>query len=174
MSDQFVGEIRIMANNFAPQGWALCQGQLLPLAQNTALFSLLGTTYGGNGVSTFALPDLRGRAPMFFGQGPGLTNRFIGETAGNTSVTLTTAQIPVHQHSYAARPTGAVPPQSAPSGLALARTNSRPYSSTAAAVGQMGTTAVGLAGGDGAHNNMMPYLTMNFIIALIGIYPPRS
>jgi len=174
MSAPFVAEIRIFAGNFAPTGWALCDGQLLPLSQNTALFSLIGTFYGGNGKSNFALPNLQGSAPMFWGQGPGLSLHDIGELGGTTSVTLLESEIPSHNHTYNARPTIATPPQSTPVGFAPARTNSRPYSSTATSSGQMGATTVLPTGNGLPHNNMMPYLTLTFIIALQGIFPPRT
>lgn len=175
MADQFVAEIRIVGFNFAPAGWAFCNGQLLPLSQNTALFSLLGTTYGGNGLNNFALPNLQGSAPMFWGQGPGLSLRDLGETGGVESVTLIQSEIPSHTHTYSCRPTGAVPPQASPANLAPARTNSRPYTPTANANANMDAlSGVALSGGGLPHNNMMPYLTMNFIIALQGIFPPRS
>ena len=173
--DPFVAEIRIFPFNFAPKGWAFCDGQLLPLSQNTALFSLLGTTYGGNGKSNFALPDLQGNAPMHPGQGPGLSLHDLGETGGSETVTLLESEIPSHNHSYNARPTGAVPPQASPVGLAPARSNSRPYSpASVSANGQMNFTGTGMSGGDQPHNNMMPYLTLNFCIALQGVFPPRT
>lgn len=174
MADQFVAEIRIVGFNFPPTGWAFCNGQLLPISQNTALFSLLGTTYGGNGLSTFALPDMQGNAPMFWGQGPGLSLRDLGEIGGTENVTLLQSEIPIHTHTYSCRPTGAIPPQASPTNLAPARTNSRPYSPTATANSTMDpSTGVGITGGSLPHNNMMPYLTMNFIIAMQGIFPPR-
>ena len=173
--DPFVAEIRIFPFNFAPKGWAFCDGQLLPLSQNTALFSLLGTTYGGNGKSNFALPDLQGNAPMHPGQGPGLSQHFLGEESGSETVTLLQSEIPGHNHSYNARPTGAVPPQASPVGLAPARSNSRPYSPAGAtATGQMNFTGTLPAGSSFPHNNMMPYLTLNFCIALQGVFPPRG
>lgn len=173
MADPFVAEIRICGFNFAPRGWAFCNGQLLPLSQNTALFSLLGTIYGGNGVSNFALPNLQGMAPMHHGQGPGLSLRDLGETGGSSSVTLLTSEIPAHTHNFTARPTGAVPPQASPVNLAPARSNSRPYSATATNSTQM-PNAILPSGGNQSHNNMMPYLTLNFIIALQGVFPPRT
>jgi microcystin-dependent protein len=174
MSDPFVAEIRIVGFNFAPRGWAFCNGQLLPLSQNTALFSLLGTTYGGNGASNFGLPNFQGNAPMFYGQGPGLSLYSIGEDGGTQTVTLLQSEMPVHNHNYSARPTAVAPPQSSPVGQGAARSNSRPYSPTAAASVSMGATTVLQSGGSFPHNNMMPYLTMNFIIALQGIFPPRQ
>ncbi len=174
MSSPFVAEIRIVGFNFAPRGWAMCNGQILPLSQNTALFSLLGTTYGGNGKSNFALPNFQGTAPMFWGQGPGLSLRDIGETSGSQTVTLLQSEMPIHNHGYNGRPTAVVPPQSSPVGVAPSRSNSRPYSPTATAQTTMGATTVLPTGGSLPHNNMMPSLTMNFIIALQGIFPPRG
>lgn len=173
MSSPFVAEIRIVGFNFPPRGWAFCNGQLLPLSQNTALFSLVGTIYGGNGTSNFALPNFQGNAPMFYEQGPGLSLYDIGETGGSQTVTLLQNQMPPHNHNYTARPTPTTP-QSSPVGMGFARSNSLPYSPTANASQSMGGTAVQPNGGSLPHNNMMPYLTMNFIIALQGIFPPRS
>lgn len=173
--DPFVAEIRIFPFNFAPKGWAFCDGQLLPLSQNTALFSLLGTTYGGDGKSNFALPDLQGNAPMHPGQGPGLSLHDLGETGGTQTVTLIDSEMPSHNHSMNARPTGAVPPQASPVGFAPARSNSRPYSPAGAnSTGQMNATGTLPTGGSLPHNNMMPSLTLNFCIALQGVYPPRT
>lgn len=169
--DPFVGEIRLFAGNFAPTGWARCDGQILPISQNTALFSLLGTTYGGDGRTTFALPDLRDRVPVHQGQGPGLTNRPLGQEGGSATVTLLTTEIPAHSHTVRGLPD---PAESAvPAGKALARgVNLTPY------IGSANTTmhpaAVGLAGGSQPHNNQAPYLTLTFIIALQGVFPPRS
>jgi microcystin-dependent protein len=174
MADPFVAEIRIFGFNFAPTGWAFCDGQLLPLSQNTALFSLLGTTYGGNGKSNFALPNLQGSAPMFYGQGPGFSLYDIGETGGSPNVTLLTSEIPSHNHNEIVRPTALASGQaSAPAGNFGGRSNSRPYN-TSAPNTTMGTSAVGLQGGSQPHNNMMPYLTFNFCIALQGVFPPRT
>lgn len=174
MADPFVAEIRIFPFNFAPTGWATCDGQLLPISQNTALFALLGTTYGGDGKSTFALPDLQGNAAMHPGQGQGLSLRDLGEMGGSETVTLLTSEMPVHTHSKSGRPTGAVPPQPSPVGLAPARSNSRPYSPTdAVSNGEMNATATLPTGGSLPHNNMMPYLTLNFCIALQGVFPQR-
>ena len=175
MADPFIAEIRIFPFNFAPQGWAWCHGQLLPISQNTALFSLLGTTYGGDGRSSFALPDLQGRTAMHPGQGPGLSDRFLGESAGRDTVTLTTSEIPAHTHTMKANPDFA-DVQSPSAQRTLARSqNANAYKAPA---GQpktdLSAQASAPAGGDQPHNNLQPYLTMNFNIALQGVYPSRS
>jgi microcystin-dependent protein len=168
--DPFVAEIRIVPFNFAPRGWAFCDGQILPIAQNTALFSLLGTTYGGDGKSNFALPNLQGAAPMQWGNGPGLTSRQLGETGGTETVTLLATEVPGHGHTLTASgddattlsPVGAAP--------ALASVSQyRPDSDTV-----MAPTALAPVGSGQPHNNMQPYLTLNFIIALQGVFPPRQ
>ena len=174
MADPFVAEVRIFPFNFAPKGWAWCDGQLLPLSQNTALFSLLGTTYGGNGKSNFALPDLQGRAPMQPGQGPGLSLHDLGESSGSETVTLLESEIPSHSHSLSAQN---VPGDSAtPAGNAYARTiGATPYLAPAGApLTAMAPESLAPAGGDAPHNNMMPYLTFYFCIALQGVFPPRT
>lgn len=176
MSEPFIGEIRMFTGNFAPRGWAFCQGQILSIAQNTALFSILGTTYGGNGQTTFALPDLRGRMPMQPGQGPGLSPRTLGELGGSENVTLLTTQMPAHSHvAHAANaqadtlsPQGAV--WAVPSESSGAPLNA--YSGSANTT--MSPSAVGTAGGSQPHDNMSPFLCVNFIIALEGIYPSRN
>lgn len=175
-TDQFVAEIRIFSGNFAPLGWALCNGQLLPISQNTALFSLLGTTYGGDGKSTFALPNLQGSAPMHPGQGPGLSLRDLGEIGGEQNVTLLQTEMPVHTHGVQGA-TGSN--QTSPGGNAWASGQklgggniyapSNPQSNV-----QMSPLALSIAGGDLPHNNMPPYLGLTFIIALQGIFPPRA
>jgi microcystin-dependent protein len=173
MADPFVAEIRIVGFNFAPRGWATCDGQLLPISQNTALFSLLGTNYGGNGVSNFALPNLQGSTPMFFGHGPGLSSRQIGESGGNAGVTLQESEIPAHAHGL--QGTTQAGNSGSPAGLAFAPTGRgrpAPYS-TAATDTAMGP-AVGPSGGSQPHNNRSPYLAMMFVIALQGVYPPRG
>jgi microcystin-dependent protein len=172
MADPFIAEIRIFGFNFAPRFWAFCDGQILSIAQNTALFSLLGTTYGGNGQSTFALPDMRGSAPMFFGQGPGLSLRDLGERAGMETVTLVTSEIPAHQHTLAGlnQPANST----SPAGNVLARSSGGAAYSTASNPVNMNAQAIDVAGGSQPHNNMMPYLTLNFCIALAGIFPPRQ
>lgn len=173
MADPFVGEIRIVGFNFAPTGWALCNGQILPISQNTALFSLLGTQFGGNGTSNFALPNLQGCAPMNQGNGVGLTERLMGETGGEASVTLLLSEIPSHTHAAmnATTSTAASPANALFGGGGRGK---EPAYGTTAPNSPMNAQAVGLTGGSQPHNNMPPYLTMNFIIALQGIYPPRS
>lgn len=175
MSDPFVAEIRIFAGNFAPKGWAFCNGQLMPLSQNTALFSLLGTTYGGDGKSTFALPDLQGRSPMHWGQGPGLTDRVLGEEGGAESVTLLTSELPAHSHVAHCNPD----PEEVTGNPTNAFWSSQAPGSTPAYVTSGPSTimhplALQQAGASMPHNNRQPFLTVNFIIALQGIYPSRS
>jgi microcystin-dependent protein len=174
VADPFVAEIRIFPFNFAPKGWAFCDGQLLPLSQNTALFSLLGTTYGGNGKSNFALPNMQGNAPMHPGQGPGLSLHDLGETGGSETVSLLESEIPAHSHSLMATATTGT--KSLPTGNSLARTSgATPYLAPAGAqLVAMSDQAVAPAGGDQPHNNMQPYLTLNFCIALQGVFPPRT
>jgi len=174
MSDQFVAEIRIFAGNFAPRGWALCNGQLMPISQNTALFSLLGTTYGGDGKSTFALPNLQGCAPLQQGQGPGLSLRDLGETGGEQFVTLLQSEIPFHTHAPVAF--GGASTQNDPTGAAWAGSGGRgrpPGYSSGPANAAMNPFALSSTGGNLPHNNMPPYLGLTFIIALQGIFPPR-
>lgn len=177
MADPFVAEIRIFPFNFAPKGWAWCDGQLLPISQNTALFSLLGTTYGGNGKSTFALPDLQGSAPMHPGQGPGLSLHDLGEVGGSETVTLLESEIPSHSHAMnasngAADEEGQKLPANAVPGK---QQGSNPvYGSLSSNVVQMAPELLAPAGGDNPHNNMQPYLTFYFNIALQGVFPPRG
>jgi len=172
MSDQFVAEIRIFPFNFAPTGWALCNGQLMPISQNTALFSLLGTTYGGDGKSTFALPDLQGNAPMQPGQGQGLSLRDLGEMSGVESVTLLQSEIPVHTHQLSAN-TIDLGDTSTPNPAAVYAQSAGGTLYQAATDTQLSPQALSLAGGSLPHNNMQPYLTLNFCIALQGIFPSR-
>lgn len=172
MSEPFVAEIRIFAGNFAPRGWAFCNGQLLPISQNTALFSLIGTTYGGDGRSTTALPNLQGRAPMHPGRGPGLTSRRLGEQGGVETVTLSEAQIPSHQH--AANATTDSANQRSPGGHTPAVGGGRGTTFYAAPENPGAFSGLQNTGGSQAHNNLQPYLVMNFIIALVGLYPSRS
>ncbi|MGN6809838.1 MAG: phage tail protein [Thermomicrobiales bacterium] len=173
MADPFVAEIRIFPFNFAPKGWAWCDGQLLPLSQNTALFSLLGTTYGGDGKSNFALPDLQGRAPMHPGQGPGLSLHDLGETGGSETVTLLESEIPAHAHALTASQadgnTGSPAGQLVASGIGI-----NMYAQASGSTTQLNPSAVAPAGGDMPHNNLQPYLTCFFCIALQGVYPPRT
>jgi microcystin-dependent protein len=171
MADPFVAEIRIFPFNFAPKGWARCDGQLLPLSQNTALFSLLGTTYGGDGKSNFALPDLQGRAPMHPGQGPGLSLHDLGETGGSEIVTLLESEIPSHSHG--ARGSTDDDDSTTPVGHSYGNL-STVYAPAASALAPMAPDALALAGGNLPHNNMMPYLTFFFCIALQGVFPPRT
>jgi microcystin-dependent protein len=173
MTEPFVAEIRIFAGNFAPRGWALCNGQLMPISQNTALFSLVGTTYGGDGRTTFALPDLQGRAPMFWGQGPGLTGRVIGESSGSQAVTLLQSEMPSHSHALMASTSPAASRTATDAALARSR-NGNAYQGAVSQTTSMAGQAVGMAGSSQPHNNMQPFLVLNFIIALQGIYPPRS
>lgn len=169
MSEPFLGQISIFGFNFPPRGWATCSGQILPIAQNTALFSLLGTTYGGNGQTTFALPDLRGRVPVSFGQGPGLSNVQLGQQAGSETVTLTSGQLAQHNHGIVASNAAA--------------TGSRPGGNFLSAGGSFTNTSDGttmnpgmdqVAGGGQPHENRQPYLGLNVCIALEGIFPSRN
>jgi microcystin-dependent protein len=173
MAQPFYGEIRLMACTFAPKGWALCNGQVLPINQNQALFSILGTTYGGNGITTFALPDLRGKVAMHFGQGPGLADYQLGQMSGAESVTLNASQLPLHIHPVAcntslagqANPTGNFPglPNSTSAGVYEATANST-----------MAAGVIANAGGSQPHENRQPLLTLNYIISLGGIFPART
>jgi microcystin-dependent protein len=188
VSDQFVGEIRLFPFNFAPVGWALCQGQLLPISQNTALFSLLGTMYGGNGTSNFALPDLRGRLSLSFGQGPGLTLRTQGTIGGEESIALTAPTMPAHTHVLTAggtlyaknaagdsqSPVGTIPAQES-SGATATYSSATPDASMRAGGVVFGGQATASTTGSGiGHENRQPYLTLNYCIALSGVFPSRS
>ena len=170
MSEPFLAEIRIFAGNFAPRSWAFCDGQLLPIAQNTALFSLIGTTYGGDGRTTTALPNLQGRAPMHPGRGPGLTSRRLGEKVGAETVTLSEAQIPSHTHTLEA--SSGTAGANTPANNSFA-SNLQAYHDASSLV-QMSSEAVATTGGGQSHSNMQPFLTLNYIIALQGLYPSRS
>ena len=171
MATPFIGQITLFAGNFAPRGWAFCQGQLLSIAQNTALFSLLGTTYGGNGQTTFGLPDLRGRVPMGMGQGPGLSLYVQGQMGGVETVTLISTQMPQHTHTLQA--SSALPTVADPTGAVLPSGYSRIYATGTTGVA-MGATSIAAAGGSQPHENRQPYLAMNYIIATEGIYPSRN
>lgn len=177
MADPFVAEIRMFPFNFAARGWAWCNGQLLPIAQNTALFSLIGTIYGGNGTTTFALPNLMGSAAICQGQGPGLSPRDIGETGGTQTVTLITSQMPAHTHAASGKTTGG---QANPTNMVWGTSNAAKVAANfyapvgAGAAVNMNGAALASAGGSQPHNNMMPYNTLYFNIALQGVYPPRS
>ncbi len=175
MTDPFLAEIRIFAGNYAPTNWGLCNGQLMPIAQNTALYSLLGVNYGGDGRSTFALPDLRGSAPMQQGQGSGLSQRQLGEAGGEQTVTLLTSEMPSHTHSAMAYNAGG--DSGTPAGEVWAQATfgkgATLMYSTAAPNVTMNPLATQVTGGSQPHNNMPPYLCVSFIIALQGIFPPR-
>ncbi len=176
MSSPFVAEIRIFAFNFPPKGWAFCDGQLMAISQNTALFSLLGTTYGGNGVSNFALPNLQGLAPMQQGLGAGLSLRDLGEQGGEQTVTLLQTEMPSHPHSALGFPNaGGQGPGPANTWSDANQRGISAYAPSGALNNvQMNPFALSIAGGSQPHNNMMPYLTLNFCIALQGVFPPRS
>jgi microcystin-dependent protein len=180
MADPFVAEIRIFPFNFAPKGWAWCDGQLMPISQNTALFSLLGTTYGGDGKSNFALPDLQGRAPMHPGQGPGLSLHDLGETGGTETVSLLESEMPAHTHTLESV-TSFAGSANDPTGNVLAKATTGtplnayiPFAQGSTPLAAMANQAIAPAGGDQPHNNMMPYLTLYFNIALQGVFPPRT
>lgn len=173
MSEPFIAEIRIFAGNFAPRGWAFCNGQLLPIAQNTALFSLIGTTYGGDGRTTTALPDLQGRSVMHPGRGPGLTDRRLGQKGGVSSVTLAESQIPNHAHSMYLN--GSITGDSNnPANKLFAQSAVPEASIYASSSPTQNIDELSPQGGGQAHNNTQPYLGINFIIALVGLYPSRS
>lgn len=178
MSNPFVAEIRIFTAGFAPKGWAQCDGQLMPISQNTALFSLLGTTYGGNGTSNFALPNLQGCAPMQAGQGPGLTLRDLGETAGEQTVTLLQTEMPAHSHGAlaAAGSNEGSPGSPTPNawGSGSKSSGGTAYAPSTAPQVPMNPFALSIAGGNQPHNNMQPFLGLMFIIALQGVFPARS
>ena len=174
MSEPYIGEIRMFGGNFAPKGWALCDGDLLSVSQYEALFSLLGTIYGGDGRTTFGLPDLRGRAPMHYGSGPGLTSRNLGTKAGSPTVTLAYNQIPAHTHTWYAS-TNNANENTVSNNVLGSNTSVNVYNSNTTPTVQMSDLAIDAHVGSGnSQPNMMPYLTINFIIALVGIYPTRN
>lgn len=172
MSDPFVAEIRMFAGNFAPTGWATCDGQLLPISQNTALFSLLGTFYGGNGQSTFALPDLQNSAPMFWGDGAGLSQYSLGQQGGSEFVTLLQTEMPLHTHTAVAKTS--LGNSQTPADQTWAGSNTAKQYVNTAPNAAMSPLALAPAGGSLPHNNMAPFLTVTFIIAMQGVFPPRT
>jgi microcystin-dependent protein len=172
MSQPFVGEIRMFGGNFAPSGWAMCQGQLIAISENDTLFQLIGTTYGGDGQSTFALPDLQGRVPIHQGQGPGITQNYtIGEKAGVENVTLTTGQLPVHTHSLLASTNNAL--NTSPTNNVLAAGITTKMYTEDVANQAMNAGAITPAGGSQPHDNMQPFLVLTFIISLFGVFPSQ-
>ena len=179
MSDQFLAEIRMFGFNFPPTGWAYCNGQIMPISQNTALFALLGTTYGGDGKSNFALPNLSGNVAMHPGQGQGLSLRDLGEQSGTPTVTLLQSEIPVHNHMMQALNANASTAVASGNALAKGRYSTGPTSGAIAFYNTVSTfvtmdpLAIGIAGGGLPHNNLMPYLGLNFCIALQGVFPQR-
>ena len=181
MSEPFIGQIIMFGGNFAPRGWALCDGQLLPISQNTALFSILGTTYGGDGRTTFGLPELRGRVPLHPGSGPGLSPRTLGQKSGTETVQLSTNQIPAHNHTATAHCVAGPGDSNVAAGNVWSKdlgVQSATYHSTdmvpADAQMKAGAVTVNNSGGSQAHNNVQPFLAVNFIIALVGIFPSRN
>jgi microcystin-dependent protein len=170
--EPFIGQIMLFAGNFAPRGWAFCEGQLLSIAQNTALFSILGTTYGGNGQTTFALPDLRGRVPVHPGQGPGLSNYTLGQQSGTENVTLTVNQIPIHGHTFSPGCSSDPPSAQDPTNAVPAALDTQAYGTEANA--SMRPANSSTVGGSQPHDNLQPLLCVSFIIALEGIFPSRS
>jgi microcystin-dependent protein len=179
MSDPFVAEIRMFGGNFAPTGWATCDGQLLPISQNTALFSLLGTFYGGNGQSTFALPDLQDSVPIFWGDGAGLSQYSLGQQSGSETVTLLVSEMPLHTHQMMAHNADPADLQAAGTNgdRSIAKSNAGPscyQTNSSANLIQMAPQALPIAGSSFPHNNMQPFLTVTFIIAMQGVFPPRG
>lgn len=173
--EPYVGEVRLFAGTFAPRNWAFCDGRLLPIGENEPLFALIGTTYGGDGQTTFALPDLRGRIPLGQGQGPGLSSRVLGQSFGSETVTLLSTQMPAHNHLFAASKTDAVSPS--PEGAVFASNSANQfYAPNAGGVQQqtLDPRTVTVEGGSQPHNNIMPSTAINYIIALFGIFPSRN
>ncbi len=171
MSEPFVGEIRMFAGNFAPRGWAFCDGQLLAVSQNDALFSLLGTIYGGDGRTTFGLPDMRGRIPIHAGSGPGLSPRRVGAKGGAEKVTLTVNQLPSHRHDW--RVTDGLGQNESPKDAGLAQPTVNMFNTSKTGLVNMDTNSLSKVGGSRSHSNLQPYLCIHYIIALFGIYPSR-
>ncbi|HEY8189011.1 MAG TPA: tail fiber protein [Pyrinomonadaceae bacterium] len=173
MGEPYIGEIRMFAGNFAPAGWALCQGQLMAISENDALFTLIGTTYGGDGQETFALPDLQSRVPMHAGQGPGISQNYtLGEKAGVESVTLTTQQIPIHNHSFLASISAAS--STDPTNQVIAQSSQIHLFTEDVANKQMNANSLTPVGGSQPHDNIQPYLAINFIISLFGVFPTQN
>jgi microcystin-dependent protein len=176
MATPFIGEIRMFGGNFAPAGWAFCDGSVIPISEYEALFNLIGTTYGGDGQSTFALPDLRGRVPVHMGQGPGLSPYVIGQMAGVEAVTLGTSQVPAHTHVLTASSVGATAgtPINNVTAAAAAGTTTKMYADASASPTNMASAAVSHVGDGFPHENRMPYLAVSFIISLFGIFPSQA
>jgi microcystin-dependent protein len=172
MSNPYIGEIRMFGGNFAPAGWAFCDGQLMPISENDTLFNLIGTTYGGDGQETFALPDLQGRLPMHAGQGPGLSNYQIGEKSGVETVTLNTQQTPTHTHAVVV--SGDLANSNSPNNSMLAQSTQILLYTQDTASKFMAPSALSLVGGSQPHENMQPYLVVSFIISLFGVYPSQT
>ena len=172
MPEPFIGEIRMFAGNFAPNGWMFCEGQTIPISENDALFTLIGTTYGGDGQETFQLPNLASRVPIHMGTGPDGTNYTIGEAAGVESVTLSTAQIPVHTHPYTASTAAAT--SNDPAGLVLGQTIQRAIYTEDTTNANLAATSMTPAGGSQPHENCQPFLCINFIISLFGVFPSQT
>lgn len=174
MGEPYIGEIRMFGGSFAPAGWAMCQGQLMPISENDALFTLIGTTYGGDGQETFGIPDLQGRAPMHAGQGPGITQNYIlGEKAGVESVTLTTQQIPIHNHAMLAASDFGQNPQPQGAYVAQVQTGSL-YIGPADPMANMNANSLAPVGGSQPHENLQPYLCITFILSLFGVFPQQN
>jgi microcystin-dependent protein len=174
MSDPYVGEIRMFGGNFAPQGWSFCNGSLIAISQNDTLFNLIGTTYGGDGQNTFALPDLQGRVPVHVGQGQGLSSYVLGQKAGFETITLITAQLPAHSHVAAGSSTGN--PASNPSNAVWGNNaiTNKSFGAGTSVDGNLNTSSLQMTGGSQPHDNMLPFLAISFIISLFGIYPTQS
>ena len=173
MGEPYIGEIRMFGGSFAPAGWAFCNGALMPISENDALFTLIGTTYGGDGQETFALPDLQGRVPIHAGQGPGISQNYqLGEKGGVESVTLTTQQIPVHTHAFMASTAAAN--GNSPQNQILAQSTQRAIYYEATTTTNLAANALGSAGGSQPHDNLAPYQCISFIISLFGVFPPQS
>jgi microcystin-dependent protein len=173
VSNPFVAEVRIVGFNFPPTGWAYCNGQLLPISQNTALFSLVGTFYGGDGKTTFALPNMQGNVAISSGQGPGLSDRFLGEESGTSAVTLLQSEIPAHNHQVACNIALATVGTGATNSTFARASGGNPYKAGTPNIA-LDPATLGISGGSLPHNNMMPYLTLNYIIALQGVFPARN